>query len=242
MKLHKRPIITGIAMLIVTMALALTGCGRENAVTTPDGVADVELVADPLDGVLNSTLEYTPPDPRHRIDRLAEILGLDPEQKEALLAAYLEFRIGITALKDQVRSGDLSMEEAREQAAALREAFEAELQIILTPEQYDQLQEMRQNRHVRRQGHRSLHDRWAAWLDEIGADAEQVAAVMTALDIFRDGIRDLHLAVRSGDMTREEAILVARALRADFEEALQTILTPEQYAALQELRPDCGGR
>jgi len=32
------------------------------------------------------------------------------------------------------------------------------------------------------------------------------------------------------------------ALRAEFDAALQAILTPEQYAALQELRPDCEGK
>ena len=48
--------------------------------------------------------------------------------------------------------------------------------------------------------------------------------------------------MRAGDIDREEAKAAAQALRDDFDASLQEILTEEQYAALVELRPDCGRR
>jgi Spy/CpxP family protein refolding chaperone len=235
----KRLVLFPLVLSLVAMA-AFVGCNRDETVTDANLNTDLGLVADPLDGVLNSTLNYTPADLDTRIDRLAEALGLDPEQTEALREAYTEFRTGIAALRDQVRSGDLTFAEARERARVLRDAFEAQLQVILTPEQYDQLQEMRQNRHHHKRGHRDPQDRWAAWLEEIGADEDQVAAIMDAWDAYRTGLMDLHSQVRNGELTIEEAFAEAKELRDAFDAALQDILTPEQYEALLELRPDCG--
>ena len=229
-----------ILMAVLMATMVFVGCNRDDTVTGTGLSESPALVADPLDGVLNSTLNYTRADLDTRIEKLAEALGLNEEQKEALLAAYTEFRTGIAALRDKVKSGELTIEEARAQAAVLRDAFEAELQIILTPEQYDQLQEMRENRHHRGRGDRDPQARWDAWLEEIGADEDQVTAVMEALETLRAGMQDLRSQVRDGDLTHEEAKVLAQDLRADFDAELQTILTPEQYAALQELRPDCG--
>ncbi len=132
-------------ILGIMFAVAFTGCSDETGLTDVEmSGTDVLFAEDPLDGVLNSTMDNTPPDPTERIDKLAEVLGLDEDQKTALLAAYTEFRDGVAALRELVKSGELTCEEAREQVTALREAFEAELQVILTPEQYDLLQEMRQ--------------------------------------------------------------------------------------------------
>ena len=126
----------------------------------------------------------------------------------------------------------------------LRDAFEAELQLILTEEQWDLLQQMRQDAHGphgNHMGNQNPYDRWHDWLNEIDADEDQSAEVFAALDVLRAGIRDLRDQVHDGTLTREEARDAIEILRADFEAALQSILTEEQYAALQELRPDCGG-
>ena len=243
MKFHHGAMTRIIMVLGIMAAVALTGCSDETDLTgveTPG--TEVFMTEDPFDGVLNSTMEYTPPDPGTRIDRLAEVLGLDEDQKAALLAAYTEFREGVAAIKDQVAAGELTCEDAREQVTVLREAFEAELQLILTPEQYNLLQEMRQNKKDRKIGHRNANDRWDAWLVEIGADEDQTAAVLEALATFRSGIHDLHDQVKAETMTLDEAKEAAEVLRAEFDAALQAILTPEQYAALQELRPDCEGK
>ncbi len=243
MNFHHGAMTRSIMILGIMAAVAFTGCSDETGITEV-GVpgAEVLMTEDPLDGVLNSTMDYAPPDPNERIDKLAEVLGLDEDQKAALLAAYIEFREGVAAIRELVKAGELTCEDAREQVAVLREAFEAELQIILTPEQYDLLQEMRQSRDRDRIRDRDSYERWVAWLTEIGCDEDQTAAVLAALDTFRTGIFDLHEQVKEGTLTLEEARVAAQALRAEFDTALQAILAPEQYEALQELRPDCDGK
>ncbi|MBU8920485.1 MAG: hypothetical protein KOO63_01375 [Bacteroidales bacterium] len=232
-----------LSALIVLASLAIVGCSSETAMAPQVPSLDVSAVAaDPLEAVLNSTDGHTPGDPTARVDRLAEVLGLDDIQKEALLAAFLDFRAAITALRDQVVAGEITLVEAREAAVLLREAFEAELQLILTPEQYDLLQEMRQVRDRIRDriedGTCDKYQRWDIWLTEVGADSAQAEAVYEALDIMHDGIRDLIIQVQDGTLTREEAILAIQTLRDDFDAALQAILTAEQYEALIALRPD----
>ena len=234
-------------ILGIMFAVAFTGCSDKTGLTEVEGPGtEVLFTEDPLDGVLNSTMDYTPPDPATRIDRLAEVLGLDEDQKAALLAAYIEFREGVAELRELVKAGDLTCEDAREQVTVLREAFEAELQLILTPEQYDLLQAMRQSGNGVKDRDRirdkDSHERWLVWLAEIGCDEDQTAAVLVALDAFRAEMQGLHDQIKAGTLTPEEAREAGVALRAEFDAALQAILTPEQYEALQELRPDCEGK
>jgi Spy/CpxP family protein refolding chaperone len=232
------------AMLLMAV-LVLAGCGNQQTITATDSgsldLADVgQLVEDPLDGAFDSTDGFTPAEAGPRIDRLAELLGLSDEQKAALAAAYLEFRDAHEALRDLVRSGELTHEEAFAEAADLRDAFEAEVQIILTPEQYDLFQELRAGKQAGRDHPgRGMDDRWAAWLVEIGADEAQTAAVLEALATFKDGVKDLRDSVRAGDLTREEARDQTAILRDQFDADLQAILTAEQYEQLLTLRPDC---
>ena len=146
----KNPLVRWLTGLVIVTSLALAGCGEE--MTGTNGGFD--LVQDPLDGVLNSTGGSTPADPQSRIDRLAEALGLDDEQKAAVTEAYDVFRTGVQGLREQVEAGDLAREEARESAHALREGLMAEFQTILTDEQWSQFQEMMQNRNGHRRGRR----------------------------------------------------------------------------------------
>lgn len=245
MKFHHGAMTRSIMILGIMFAVAFTGCSDETGLTEVEGPGtEVLFTEDPLDGVLNSTMDYTPPDPTERIDKLAEVLGLDEDQKTALLAAYIEFREGVAAIRELVKAGELTCEEAKEQVTVLREAFEAELQVILTPEQYDLLQAMRQSkdRDRVRVRDKDSHERWLVWLAEIGADEDQTAAVLVALEAFRAEMQNLHNQVKAGTLTPDEAKEAAVALRAEFDTALQAILTPEQYEALMELRPDCEGK
>lgn len=231
-------------MLIMLSSLVLVGCSKDD-MTSPQN-EQVFITEDPFDDVLKSTDGQTPSDTQGRLARLAEVLGLDEDQIAVLTVAYTEMRDGLADLHDQVHAGDLTGREARDQARDLRAAFEAELQVILTEDQYDQLQEMRQHAHDNGQGnqhgHQNPYDRWQEWLAAIDADTDQVTAVFEALDVMRDGVRDLRDQVREGTLTHEEARDAAELLRADFDAALQTILTEEQYEALMDLRPDCGPR
>ena len=226
--------------IILLSSTAMIGCSQDSTVVAPEASLLSRIAEDPFEEVLTSTDGYTPENPVTRIDRLAEKLGLDEVQKEAVLAAYLEFRAAIIELRDLVQAGDITFEEARAQAVLLREAFEAELMVILTPEQYDLLQEMRRVRdRIRDRIHATdKYVRWEEWLTEIGADSTQMADIYLALETLHEGIRDLVSQVKDEIITREEALLAAQILRDEFDAALQAILTPEQYEALLLLRPD----
>ncbi len=225
--------------LILLASTAMIGCS-EDSTTAPETSLLSRIAEDPFDEVLTSTDGYTPENPVTRIDRLAEKLGLDETQKEAVLTAYLAFRAALVELRDLVRAGEITLEEARAEALILREAFEAELMVILTPEQYDLLQEMRRVRErIRELTHATdKYVRWEEWLTEIGADSTQMADIYIALETLHEGIRDLVSQVNDGLITREEAIAAATILREEFDAALQSILTEEQYEALLALRPD----
>jgi len=245
MKTSHFPAMLGRFLALAMLAtFALSGCGQDSNVTGTnlDTNGATLLVTDPLDGSLNSTMGSTPPNPQMRIDRLAQALGLDELQKAALAEAYATLRAGMAAIKSSVEAGDITHEVGRARAMELRDTFEAAVQLILTPEQWDQLQQMRANHDGRGRGHMNPVERWNAWLTEIGAKPDQVTAVFAALQVRHDGMKAIALQVRNGTLTREQAIEAAKALRDAFDAALQTILTPEQYAALEALRPDCAGR
>ena len=237
------------SLLILVLAglmLMVAGCSDDQVTAPTPG--PVLIAEDPLDDVLKSTDGHTPADPHERLARMAEVLGLDEDQLAALTMAYTGFRDGMDELRTQVMNRELTMDEGRHMARALRDSFEAEMQIILTAAQWDQLQDMR---HEGRQGedhhhggghHQGPGDLWGSWFEEIGVDAGQIAAIIEALFVLQDGMQDLRDQMHNGTLTFEEAHEAAEALRADFDAALQAILTEEQYQALLDLRPDCGGR
>ena len=234
---NKGSLIIGIILLAST---AMIGCSQDSTVVAPEESLLSRIAEDPFKEVMTSYDGYTPENPEALIDRLVEILGLDEVQKEALLTAYLEFRVALVELRDLVRAGDITFEEARAQAVLLRDAFEAELMLILTPEQYDLLQEIRRVRErIRDRVHATdKYVRWDIWLTEIGADSTQMADIYIALETLHEGIRDLVSQVKDEIITKEEALLAAQILREEFDAALQAILTAEQYEALLALRPD----
>jgi hypothetical protein len=238
---------TSILILVLAgLMLLAPGCS-DNEVTGPTP-GQVVIAEDPLDDVLKSTDGRTPADPQERCARLAEVLGLDEDQLSALTMAYIGFRDDMAELRTQVMNRELTMDEARHMAGAMREAFEAEMQLILTAEQWDHLQDMRHEGQRREDHHHGGHhhqgsnDLWGSWFEEIGINADQIAAILAALDVLHDGMQDLRDQMHDGTLTFEEAHEAAEALRADFDAALQTILTEEQYQDLLDLRPDCGGR
>jgi hypothetical protein len=239
---------TWIFLALVGLMVLLSGCGHDDASSPNLSGTPLAIGEDPFDNVLKSTDGHTPADPQDRCDRLAEVMRLDDDQLAALSNAYMTFRSGMADLRARMQDGELTMDEARSAAAVMRDDFEAELQVILTAEQWDILQDMRHeglrddDHHHGHHQHHGPGDLWGEWMQTIGLDETQVVAVLEAFQVMRTGMQDLRDQVHNGTMTREEAIEAAGILRDDFDTALQSILTEEQYQALLELRPDCGGR
>jgi hypothetical protein len=231
-------------LTLLTALLVMAGCSQEDDVTSP-AVQDEDLLLaeDPIEDALKAMDGEAPADHNDRLARIAELLELDEEQLVAFTEAYDAHHAAMQDLRAQVQADEITLEEARELAAGLREEFEAELQIILTEEQWDLLQEMREHGrrpHRPRPGHGpgNYEERWTYWLGEVGADETQIAAVLEAKETEREALQDIRIQCRAGDITREEARAASEMVRADFDAALQTILTVEQYEDLLAMLPD----
>jgi hypothetical protein len=231
-------------LTLLTALLVMAGCSQEDDVTSP-AVQDEDLLLaeDPIEDALKAMDGEAPADHNDRLARIAELLELDEEQLVAFTEACDAHHAAMQDLRAQVQADEITLEEARELAAGLREEFEAELQIILTEEQWDLLQEMREHGrrpHRPRPGHGpgNYEERWTYWLGEVGADETQIAAVLEAKETEREALQDIRIQCRAGDITREEARAASEMVRADFDAALQTILTVEQYEDLLAMLPD----
>lgn len=230
--------------LLLLMVAVLMGCGTDTTSTAaPEGSEALSYESD--SGVGGERL---PGDPSERWEHLVEALQLTDEQIEALQPAFDEFHEAMQALRTGVREGELSREEAARRREVLNGEFEAFLQDVLSPEQYDQWQELRENHpHPGSGGGRPGHGngpefdpaaRWAELAEVLGLSEDQLTTITEAAEQLRASMQDLRSQVRAGELTRGEAAELAESLRADFDLFLQGVLTPEQYEQLQELRPD----
>ena len=97
-----------------------------------------------------------------RMAKLQEALGLSDSQVEQIKAVRETYKPQMQALREEARTlrdGGASREEVREalgdRKQALREDMESEMQSILTAEQLETWEEMKEQRRGRRQGQRN---------------------------------------------------------------------------------------
>ncbi len=247
---------------ILIILFAVAGCSDETA-TNPIGTNGTSSgdTSEPLDETVFDAYAYVGVEgfSGERADgwsRLAELLGLTDEQTEQMQLAFENFRDALRDLRDQVRQGALTREEAYEQAQLLRAEYEELLQTILTPEQYELLLELRrqnsdstgpqeagphhgQNDNGGPVDHAIVH--WEHLAEVLELTDAQSADLAKAGEDLRTELLELQALIRSGELTREEAREQARLLRAEHEATIQSILTEEQYALLLELRAGATG-
>ncbi|HEX6792166.1 MAG TPA: hypothetical protein VF247_12715 [Candidatus Krumholzibacteria bacterium] len=81
-------------------------------------------------------------------------------------------------------------------------------------------------------------ERHAAWLDAVlGLSGGQLAQVKTALGTLTQAQTSVHEAIRSGDVSRNDAHEKIRAAHDAFRQSLTSILTAEQKTRLEILEP-----
>jgi len=236
--------------IFLLMVAVLMGCGADTT-TTAAPTASTAQSYESDSGLGPDTFSG---DPSGRWESLVEALQLTDDQVETLQPAFDEFRETMQALRTSVRAGELSREEAAAQREALSDEFEEFLQDVLTPEQYELWQELRDSR--ARPGHdgdrpgrgdRPAPDpeaRWEQLAEVLGLSADQQAAITEAAVELQAAMQILREQVQSGEITREEAREIGEGLRAEFDLVLQEVLSAEQYEQLQELRenrPNPGG-
>lgn len=183
------------------------------------------------------------PDSLGRPDPFANLTNpLTDDQIAAIEAIRESFADQRETLIESFRNGDIERDAFHTQMQELHDAMKAEIEGVLTADQLAELEQLRAEREAEREAERAEREA------EMEARRDSVQAVMTAvLGLTADQVTELDVLhadqqaarealreqVEAGDLTREEAQAAMEALKADFDTALQSILTEEQYEIVQ---------
>lgn len=156
---------------------------------------------------------------------------LDDDQIAAIQAIHEDFRTQIRALMESYRAEQISREEFEAQLELLRAEQKAAVQAELTDEQLAELnargEALREEREAERAERKEQEK--TAMTDVLGLDEAQISALDELMTAHFEAIADLRDQVVSGDLTREEFQAAIDELRADRAEALEDLLSDEQY-------------
>jgi protein CpxP len=158
-------------------------------------------------------------DPEARLQHMTQELQLTPAQVEQLRRVFAEQRA----------SREARREEAREERFAAREAMRARVESILTPEQRQRAQALRQTHQRERLDRRVQH-----LTEKLALRPNQVTQVRRILE----QTRERHEALGRGPEHRE----AHRALREQTRTQIEAVLDAEQRTRAQELREERGPR
>lgn len=161
--------------------------------------------------------------------------NMTPEQRAEMMAKRMKTELNLTDeqteavkqlnLKNMPNQGERPDEEARKK---MREERDAELKKILTDEQFTKWQEAQKNRMQRGQG---MQPR-----DGKGESADQrMNRMKEDLSLTDDQVAKLK-ALNEG--RQQEMMKMGKEKSAEYEQQIQQILTPEQYAKMQEMRKE----
>ena len=126
---------------------------------------------------------------------------LTDDQKDlykAMMAAYKE---KFKSLRDQVKDGSLSKEDAKVQMKSLKDALRAEVDALLTDDQKAQLEQNKADRNAKRQAYRDSSK--AVMVDALGMTEDQVSAYDAANQEAKDATSALFEQAKNGDIDRE---------------------------------------
>ena len=126
---------------------------------------------------------------------------LTDDQKDlykAMMAAYKE---KFKSLRDQVKDGSLSKEDAKVQMKSLKDALRAEVDALLTDDQKAQLEQNKADRNAKRQAYRDSSK--AVMVEALGMTEDQVSAYDAANQEAKDATSALFEQAKNGDIDRE---------------------------------------
>lgn len=158
-------------------------------------------------------------DPEARLQHMTQELQLTPAQVEQLRRVFAEQRA----------SREARREEAREERHAAHEAMRARVESILTPEQRQRAQALRQTHQQERLDRRVQH-----LTEKLALRPNQVTQVRRILE----QTRQRHEALGRGPEHRE----AHRALREQTRTQIEAVLDAEQRTRAQQLREERGPR
>ncbi len=161
--------------------------------------------------------------------RLAEVLGLSDEQVAQIQKYEQETRDALAALRQQVKDGSLSKEDAHAQGKALRDAEKANILGVLTAEQQAKFAELR--------SHHGRPFDLERLTKLLALDDAQVAQLKTIMSDTKTKVEDLRSQVESGAITQDEGRTQIKALLDAQLGAIKGVLTAEQIAKLEAAAP-----
>jgi len=181
-------------------------------------------------------------------DRLPDELNLTEEQRAQLAEARQPMRDVMQELHAQYPGGRKN-EEFQTKAQELRDKMRATMEGILTQEQLDQLQQLRDNRHAERSEQReemveTKLDRHVEFLtgvlDLTDTQSEQVRDILAS---SHEQTKTLMENAREDKTARDELRDAMKNIKDEAATTIRGILTPEQTAifdALKEMMPRDG--
>lgn len=178
---------------------------------------------------------------RPDVSRLKELLGLSDEQVTKIQAIEQSTRDALAAIRQQVKDGAITKDEAHAQAKALRDDQKAQVLAVLTAEQQAKFAELRAQH-----GRPFDLDRLTTLL---GLSADQVTQIQTIVSDTKTKVNDIRSQVESGALSADDARAQIKALLDAQLAAIKGVLTADQLAKLQAAAPngderphDCGPR
>ena len=151
---------------------------------------------------------------------------LTDDQKDlykAMMAAYKE---KFKSLRDQVKDGSLSKEDAKEQMKALKDALRAEVDALLTDDQKAQLEQNKVDRDAKRQAYRDSSK--AVMVETLGMTEDQVSAYDAANQEAKDATSALFEQAKNGDIDRETLRASLKLVFTTKNEKLTAIFNDQQ--------------
>ncbi|MCK4548349.1 MAG: hypothetical protein KAW17_13015 [Candidatus Eisenbacteria sp.] len=186
-----------------------------------------------------------------RFEQMAGDLNLTEEQSAQVREAAEAMHERMRDFREQCRSGDCDREAVREQAREMREAFRAQLETILTPEQIAQMEEHRAERQSemmerREARHEQRMEQRIEFLTRVlDLDESQAQQVRDITEAAMQQHQTLRESVRSGEIEFEDAQDRVGEIHEEAVAAIRDLLTSEQqemFDALTNLLPHHGPR
>lgn len=170
-----------------------------------------------------------------RLEQLTQQLDLSNEQIAHLRDfAQTEGR----ALREQMQATS-SRSEKRELAQSYTQAFQAEVDATLTPEQQAELEQIQADRQAQMQERRdqarsNAQDRLTEMVEELDLTEDQ----RSRLNTFVEGQRVAREEEMANTESRQEKAAIARRYAQAFKTELDAVLTDEQKAQLEEMKQE----
>ncbi|MFC2085579.1 hypothetical protein ACFLRO_00030 [Bacteroidota bacterium] len=158
-------------------------------------------------------------------------LNLTEEQQDAFKAAHQRGRAAMNTLRERHRNGELTNEEFVAELVRHREQMREMLRTILTAEQIATLEDYRLEREAEFEAFRTAV--WEVRDEVLGLTAEQSAAFNALLEEQLNMREVLMEQFEAGEITREGLRDEVDALRSIHVEALQALLSEEQFEIVQ---------